>query len=321
MAVGTNGPPVVNGYPYTYPEQTLGQLRDRLLLRLGYGAMLATPPPGVTETLNDFLQDAHEQLYFRYPTLRQQLWWTVTTQAGSRFYDVPFTGAQLGGTDISIVNGTPDSIASVGQDFTAAGFTAGMVVNVTGTASNDGLHTLGTVGTTSTNLATTTTVTAESAGNQVFVLEAGAANLDLREITYVGMLDGTIWNEMISGIPPALFNIDQQQRPTNYEIREFIEVYPEPDQAYVIYLKGRMALRPFTADTDVTTVDGSVVFLHALAAAKAHFGQGDAQVYFQQLEAMLGNLNETTFGNNRYIPEPDPPLQNLAYPQMNPPRP
>jgi len=320
MAVGTNGPPVLNGSPYVYPDKTLAKLREQLLLRLGYGAILANPPPGISETLDAFLQDVHEQIYFRYPTLRQERWWTVTTVQGSRFYDVPYTGAYLAGTDISINQGSPDSISQLALDFTAAGFTDGMVVNVTGSEFNDGLHTLGTVGTLSTNLSTTTTVTAEAAGNLVSVIEAGGANLDLREITYVGMLDGTIWNEMIAGIPPSLFNIDQQQRPTNYEIREFIEVYPEPDQAYVIYLKGRMALRPFTADTDVTTVDPWPVFLLALAQAKAHYGQGDARIYFQEFEALVGGLNEATFGTKRYIPNPDLPLRNLPYPKMNPPR-
>ena len=316
MAAGTNGPPVLNGSAYVYPEKTLAQLRTDVLTRTGYASMLASPPPGVKELINSFVVDAHEQLYHRYHTLRQQRWWTIDIVQGSRFYDVPYLGAYVGGKDIAIVQGTPDQLTTASGDFTAAGFVAGMVINISGSDADDGLHTLGTVGTGTMDLTTNSGVTGETAGNLIQVKEDGFKNLDLREITYVGLLDGTIWNDMISGITPTDFNNDSQQRPSHYEVREYIEVFPEPDQAYTLYLKGHTGLLPFGADTDVTSMDPHPVFLQALAQAKAHYGQGDANIYFQQLENILGRLNAGTFGNDRFIPNQEIHVPSLPYPDV-----
>jgi hypothetical protein len=119
---------------------------------------------------------------------------------------------------------------------------------------------------------------------------------------------------LVPGINPLLFNIDSQQRPVYYQIREFIEVFPEPDQAYTMYLAGRSALVPFTADEHYTSVDPVVVYLQALAEAKAHYGQRDAQVYFQRLEGVLGDLNSDSFSTERFIPNPLPYLPAIPYP-------
>ena len=317
MAIGTNGPPVLNGSPYVYPERTLAQLRNDLLIRLGYAAMLANPPPGVAELLNSFLQDAHTQLYQRYPTLRQSRWYTVAITQGNRHYDIPYDGAMLAGNDIVIVNGTPDSITTVSGDFVAAGFTDGMAIRISGSNADDGLHTIATVTTGTLTLTTNTTVTGETAGNVIYVMEDGNFySLDPREVTYAGILDGTIFDELICGIDPIQFNVTGQQRPTRYEIREYIEVFPEPDKAYTLYLKGRTGKRSFTADSDVTSMDPHPVFLQALAQAKAHYGQRDTQVYFQQLENLIGELNAGTYGTRRYVPNPQEHMPALPYPEV-----
>jgi hypothetical protein len=322
MAIGTNGPPVLNGSAYVYPQKTLKQLRDRIIIRLGWGAQLASPPPGVAETVNDFLQSAHEELYQRYPILRQQKWFSIAVTQGNRFYDVPYTGAYYEASDIAFNSASPDTIVNTSGDFVAAGFTAGMRISVSGSDSNDGYHTLGaTVSANSMDLTTSTTVTTEAAGALIRITEDDFDVLDLREITDVGLLDGTIWNSMIAGIDPMLFNIDQQSRPSHFEIREYVEVFPEPDQAYTLYLKGRVSIRPFTADAHVSTVDPHVVFLNACANAKAHYGQPDARVYWEQLEALIGNLNAGSFAKERFIPEPEPDLPSLPTPKVTFPRP
>lgn len=110
MAGGENGPPILNGGSNDYDRdicfdspvemdtglysevgnhKTLTQLREELMVRLGFAAQLANPPPGMAALLNSFLQDAQEQLYFRYDTLRTERWFTWQTSIGSRFYDVP----------------------------------------------------------------------------------------------------------------------------------------------------------------------------------------------------------------------------------------
>ena len=71
-----------------YPRSTLAQLRTRLLARLGMAAMPAGLP-GMTELLNDFLQQAQEMLYRRYDVFRTERFFAWPMQKGVRFYDLP----------------------------------------------------------------------------------------------------------------------------------------------------------------------------------------------------------------------------------------
>jgi hypothetical protein len=318
MAVGTNGPPVLNGSAYVYPEKTLYELRRRLITKLGYSAQIDNPPPGMAALLNTFLEDANEQLWHRYTMLRQKRWWSISITQGNRHYDIPYDGAYLATQDISFASASPDTISTAAGDFVAAGFVAGDTIKVSGSDSNDGVYTIagGGVSTSTIELTTNLSLTTEAAGDRVVLSEEAFRFMDPRVITYAGLLDGTIWNDMYPGIDPLLFNITQQSCPTHYQIREYVEVYPEPDQAYTMYLFGRTGLMPFTADDHITSVDYMPVYLQALAEAKAHYGQADAQVYFQRLEAMLGNLNSESFGNMRFIPHPENVSPAMPYPQV-----
>lgn len=318
MAVGTNGPPVLNGSAYVYPEKTLVWLRRRLITKLGYAAQIDNPPPGMAALLNTFLQDANEQLWHRYTSLRQKRWWSIAVTQGNRFYDVPYTGAYLATQDIAFVSGSPDTITTAGGDFDAAGFVAGDTINVSGSGSNDGTYVIasGGVATGTLTLTSNTSLTTEAVGERVVLSVDSFRNLDPRSISYAGLLDGTIWNDMYPGIDPLLFNITQQSRPTHYQIREYVEVYPEPDKAYTLYIFGRTALMPFTADDHICSVDYLPVYLQALGEAKAHYGQSDAQVYFQRLEGMLGDLNAESFSTMRFIPNPEHTAPSMPYPQV-----
>ena len=77
---------------------------------------------------------------------------------------------------------------------------------------------------------------------------------------------------------------------------------------YTIWLKGHIGLQVFENDTDTTTIDSHPVFLMALANAKQHYRQPDAQSVFRQLEVHIGNLNAGTFGLKRFIPSPPCPV-------------
>lgn len=70
-----------------YPSVTLADLRKYLMVRLGFAAMLASPPPGMTDLLNSFAQEAQALLYRRYPVLRTRRWFTWNMTGGTRFYD------------------------------------------------------------------------------------------------------------------------------------------------------------------------------------------------------------------------------------------
>ncbi len=72
-----------------YPTRTLAQMREYLMIRLGWGAMVSTPLPGVAVTLNSFLRDAQEQIYRQYKVFRLERFFTWQLLPGVRFYDLP----------------------------------------------------------------------------------------------------------------------------------------------------------------------------------------------------------------------------------------
>lgn len=132
--------------------------------------------------------------------------------------------------------------------------------------------------------------------------------LDPRKITWAGVSQGCgDWTELRCGINPLLYtNEDMTGRPERYEIRQCIEVWPAPaDESYQLRLKGNFGLDPFLADTDATTVDDELVFLLALANAKAHYGKPDANNYIQQLETMMMNMVAGAHNTRRYVPGRD----------------
>lgn len=69
-----------------FPTYTLDQMQRRILVRLGMAAM-TTPPPGMAETVNAFLEDAQTELYRMYKCFRLKRWFTWLMQQGVRFYD------------------------------------------------------------------------------------------------------------------------------------------------------------------------------------------------------------------------------------------
>lgn len=72
----------------THPTETLASLRQYLMVRLGFAAMLASPPPGMPDLLNSFLIEAQNLLYHRFRMLRLERWFTWQLQQGVRFYDL-----------------------------------------------------------------------------------------------------------------------------------------------------------------------------------------------------------------------------------------
>lgn len=70
------------------PSRTLEELRSELMIRLGFSAMTSSPPPGMPELLNSFLQGAQRMLYRQYPVLRTERFFTWNMEPGVRFYDL-----------------------------------------------------------------------------------------------------------------------------------------------------------------------------------------------------------------------------------------
>lgn len=66
--------------------ETLGELRQRLMIRLGFAAQLQFPPPGMTELLNSFLISEHRRLAERYRDLHTERFFTWNLVEGQRLY-------------------------------------------------------------------------------------------------------------------------------------------------------------------------------------------------------------------------------------------
>lgn len=125
-----------------------------------------------------------------------------------------------------------------------------------------------------------------------------------KQIYWVGVQDTrNVWYPMIEGIPPQLYTMSTKPwRPARYEIRGALEIYPLPDQTYFLWMKANFGLLSFQNDGDYTTIDSNLVFLHALALAKAHYGQPDANNIESLANTYRGNLIAGTHATGHYVP-------------------
>lgn len=125
-----------------------------------------------------------------------------------------------------------------------------------------------------------------------------------KKVEWAGIQDTrNVWYPLVKGIPPQLYTmIDKPWRPARYDIRQGIEIYPAPDQTYWLWLRGHFGLLSFAADGDQTTIDSELVFLHALANAKAHYGQPDAESVATQADVYRKELIAGTHQTAHYVP-------------------
>ena len=108
------------------------------------------------------------------------------------------------------------------------------------------------------------------------------------------------WRKLDEGIETAHWNtMDTPSFPTRYERFEQVLMYPKADQVYTIRFWYVRDLGRFTQNTDACTLDDDMVFLHALANAKAHYRHPDAATYQGQLNTLLASIRGQSFGSNR----------------------
>lgn len=125
-----------------------------------------------------------------------------------------------------------------------------------------------------------------------------------KKIEWAGIQDTrNVWYPLIEGIPPQLYTmITKPWRPARYDIRGSLEVYPAPDQTYFLWMRANFGLLSFVNDSDPTTIDSELVYLHALALAKAHYGQPDASNIQALANTYRAQLIAGTHGTSHYIP-------------------
>lgn len=322
-------------------NRTLKSLRDDLMRRLGWGATVNNPPPGVADMLNSFLVESQELLYRRYKVLRTERFYSWPLTQGVRLYDLPdneesltvpapvnaaFSTSGVGGSlaagtyyyRVSAVNAFGESLASTGTSQVTVGATSTVTVNwIAPTAPNAETAVTGyrIYGRTTgaelllANVGLVTTwiddgsLTPAGALPTVNTTAICGKSLDARMITWVGMERDDSWVPLHCGIRPELYSYNQTGWPQRYEIRQCVEVWPTPDfTAGNLIIRGHFGLESFSADTDRVTIDDRAVFLLALANAKAHYRQSDAGNYVQQLEAYLDNMVAGAHLTRRYIP-------------------
>ena len=128
--------------------------------------------------------------------------------------------------------------------------------------------------------------------------------LDALKLSWVGVTDlNGVWVPLTAGIPPEFYtSVTFEGLPAHYEIRQCIEVFPAPDVAYTLRVKGPFGLGRFTDDDDQCTIDSELLFLWALANAKNHYGQQDAADVAAQAQVYLKELVAASHGTRRYIP-------------------
>ena len=147
-------------------------------------------------------------------------------------------------------------------------------------------------------------------GQRYYGLSESEGGCDLlinpMKITWVGFEDlNKAWYNLIEGMPPEYYtraNINFGW-PARYEIRSCLEIFPAPQAAYTLWVKGQFGLRPFVNPTDVTTFDSELVLLLAAGNAKAARGQPDASSLLNQATTYFGAIVAGRHGTARYVPK------------------
>jgi hypothetical protein len=303
---GLNGPPILNGGSNNYDRsicfdapvefdtglvgqrgRTLKEMRERLMRRLGFAAMVANPPPGMPELLNDFLTDSQEQLYYRYTCLRTERWFGWQMQTGKRFYDIPVDCTKaLNLRKLRWVGLADNGGVAMRHWAPNTAMTAGIRVYPT---TETGLeYEVTTAGTTGAVAPAWPTVIGQT------VVDGTVTFTARKPISFT-------WNPLIQGIDPMLYTVDNYGIPTNFDVREYVEVYPAPDKPYVLQILGHIGLLRFTEDNDVATIDDSALFTFALAMAKAHYRHPDANNYAQMADRLIRGMVADSHGLKRNI--------------------
>lgn len=71
-----------------YYNETLLELRESILIALGFAAQVANPPPGMEALVNNFLIRGQRFLWRRYKPLQTERMFTWTMTPGERFYGI-----------------------------------------------------------------------------------------------------------------------------------------------------------------------------------------------------------------------------------------
>lgn len=146
-----------------------------------------------------------------------------------------------------------------------------------------------------------------SVGQTLYDIPDDARPDDFEEIRLLTVEGDAAYPPLVRGITHGHRAYTDRRRPERYEIRlgttdqPQLELWPEPDDQYPIRMEYFLRQRDFRDDSDKATINGELIFLHALATAKAHYRHPDAEAISQQLNAMLSKLKARQHKGRRYV--------------------
>lgn len=151
--------------------------------------------------------------------------------------------------------------------------------------------------------------------------DSGLCNLKLdpKKVTWVGFEDlNESWVQLFEGIPPEFYTRLQTTPgwPSRYEIRSCIEIFPAPQAAYTLWIKGSFDKTPLVADDDRLCIDDSAVLWMALGMAMGAKpdAAGWKALSLQRIQDIVAGQHNTA----RFIPAPGLPLPPLTPPKFLP---
>lgn len=103
-------------------------------------------------------------------------------------------------------------------------------------------------------------------------------DINPNDVTAIYIADGENRDRLIEGISEYMRSEVEQGTPTHFErLNGQIELYPVPDRKYGLVIEWDCSNFQFSQKTDRCPVNSRLVFLRALATAKAHYRMPDAQ--------------------------------------------
>ena len=264
-----------------------------LALRDDMADMLGLAPKQAHEgewrhLLNRFLIESQRLLYRQYEFDALKQYWQLFTAAGVNLYPYPNAGVAWTANTNMVVN---QLIKDSNNNYQIAGQTGstGAVAPVWNVA-----------------------VDGATVDNGVTWINLGPTappTPDPLRFYKVSLIYNNAWLPMYEGIRPEVYTLVATMYPRRYAHRQgMMEIWPSPDTQYTVMIEAYQALGAFALDTDTLTLDRDLVFLTAMAAAKAHpkFNHPDAALYAQMAMAQRRNLQAANHGNKRYVPGADP---------------
>lgn len=251
----------------------LADLRAELAARCHF-SKAQSGDSALTGIFTSFLQSAHELLYWEFDWAERQVWHDAPLASGAYLADYPSVfskdqrvlnvAVNLGYTDPGAwVQSTNYALGDVRRPTVMNG----LQYEVTADAGSSD-----------------TTEPAWPTAIGATVVDSGVT-WTCRAYNFVN------WQPVTQGIELRHYNtLDVPSYPTRYQLKDQIELTPRANHGYVLRLFGVKDADPFYEDDHSTSINDRLVFLFALANAKAHYKHPDAATVADQFKQMFNTI-------------------------------